>query len=380
MYSYILDFKIKIIILFSHQNNKKNKITFPDIDIHSNQIENITEKKDISIELFELFINRYKEKFTLEIMIDNKEFILNVDKVTKKTNFLFDQKIIDKNTKEEKRLNCLNINEEFDIYYNYFKDKNDLESLIKSTLALLDEEKYSSFSFLFHIFSKCHHYISKLGINNILLKIKYKGNLSKYDNQNLYKSIPEEFHFSPILIIYYIFNDIFKLKKFIDINENNIITTINFLYKYSNLFDKALEIFPAYSFLIDKAETIEKIKIVLKCSNNFSNFIYMINEKKEHISKYITDKLIIINDFFDLNNIFNEPFNNNFYKSLIELNEYEIKSKTKILDYFPEKLENLKDIQLIRRIIYDYFKGEKKKQLSKQLYSLINKIDFKIIC
>ena len=121
---------IQIYFLLSYEKNKKINIDKIK-NLSKNKIENITMKNNVSIELLEFYLNIEKDNyiFEFEIVINNKVFILNVDKIKKGINFVFNQTIINKKTKKRIKLNCFDINEEFDIYYNHFKN-NDIESLI----------------------------------------------------------------------------------------------------------------------------------------------------------------------------------------------------------------------------------------------------------
>ena len=380
----------KIYFLFSYDNDKKDKKKIINLDFKSqknHKIKNITEKKNLSVELIELLYNIEKENENvipeIETKIDNKTFILKIENIKKGINIIFNPTIIDKETKEEIKLNCFDINEEFDIYYNFFED--DIESLINSSIKLIEDGgKNSTFSFLFHMFSKYPIISEKIEINKLLFKIKHKGDLSKID-KDIYKSIPKYLNINPILIIYYFFNDINILKKIID-NEEYRNDVFNCLEKYNNLFPNSIELYPDYSFIIDKLDSIQKIITILKCSNKLSDFIYVINEKKEHISKYL-EKILIINDFFNIKNIFNEPFNDNFYFSLFNIKEYSNKCNKLLIDYHPEEIENeilvdyfpdaVNKINVIGKIIFQYFIGKNKKEFKKQLKSLINEKNFK---
>ena len=316
-------------IYFLSSFNIKKTIGYKSfINMSKIKIENITKKKNISVDLYELKVNIKNDNslFELEIEIDNKSFILCSNNIKKGTNFIFNKTIIDKNTKEKMKLNCFDINEEFDIYYHHFKNmsKLDIESLIKSSLKIIEDGgKDSTFSFLFHLFTKYTSIFTNIkDINSFLIKIKDKGDLSKID-KNKVQIIFDSFNcnYNPIIIIYSIFNDIDYLKKMIN---NKVCRHAIFacLVKYNNLFSKSIELFPDYSFLIDKSNSLQEIIDVLKCSYKLSDFIFLINKKKEHISKYIKEDLILINDYFNMENEFNKSFNDHFYISLISLKEY----------------------------------------------------------
>ena len=69
--------------------------------------------------------------------------------------------------------------------------------------------------------------------------------------------------------------------------------------------------------MIEKSKSLEKVKLILKCSNNLLDFIQVLNEKKELIANYfdknINENSLILNEFFDLENALSQKIDENFY-------------------------------------------------------------------
>ena len=103
---------------------------------------------------------------------------------------------------------------------------------------------------------------------------------------------------------------------------------------------------------------------------------FWINKKKEHISKYIKEDLILINDYFNMENEFNKSFNDHFYISLISFKEYAKKNNKCIIGYFFEKKLKEKTMNLIRKILLQYFININKIESFNKISFLINEQDF----
>ena len=360
--------KTRIYFLFSY--NDKNKIEFPSFK-SSNYFKSYKiDYKDENLELFEI---TGSISHGIQIKIDNNIYLLPITDTLKKNNFLFNKFLIKENSKLKIKLNSLNINEEFDIYYAFFNKKSNeaINDLISSSLDLLKEN--STLSFYLNIFMK--H--PKIYINNekILLDIMFPGDLSNLDIEyfkNILKN--ESIIYSDLEVIFYIFKDIDYIKK--NITTNNYKSLIfDCLDKYRKLFRNSVSIsFSTYSFLICESDSIQRIKSVLKCIDNFTDFINIINENKEHISKFIKNikkddlkklkdnkNLIIIDEFFDIEAIFSEAIKENTYISLISIREFETKNNQEILCILSQDF--YKTESLIRKMIFLYFRGFETKKL-----------------
>ena len=373
-------YKVKdrsLYFLFTNENYNEKKIGFPEIKTKVNRYNtNYNDNKKYSVVLFEIFGNEFKE---IIILIDNSLFIMPIKaKTTNENIFLFNQKLIEVKTKKEIKLNILNINEEFDIYYNYCKEKfaeftapptKIKDDLLSSALYILKTN--STFSFFLTILIK----FPKLYQNDwkfcekLLLDIKYKGDLSIIDKKELYNiKIDDSMEYTVIIDIFSIFNDIDYLRQKIDEKNYNKERLFFNLSKYKVLFYNSLDMIQSYSFLISVSDSISNIKIVLKCINNFTDFINIINENKEHIIKLIKkiDKeerknIIIINDYFDIRKIIEEGIKENVYNSLFCIKGIEMKSDIKIFFVSDFLLFNDKnnDEILLRNFIFNYFRGLK---------------------
>ena len=327
----------------------------------------------------------------IKIKIDNfhlKPIIINNEN---KNIFLFNQILIEENTKKEIKLNILNINEELDIYYN-FNIKNLSNQLVDVLLssALYALNTYSTFSFYLSILTKFPKLYQERGnfCETLLLNIKYKGDLSRFDKKELYhiKMNGDSLRDSVIIDIFSIFNDIDYIRQKIKNEKKYKDCLFFYLEKYKTLFYNSLDMFQSYSFLMSVADSMNNIKIVLKCINNFTDFINIINDNKKHIIKLIgktdkkkvvvdelvndeldndegdnndeikkTNNLIIIDDFFNMEKIYDEGIKENVYNSLISIKNFEAKYHKIILNFFPHN--NLRNEKKLSDLIFSYYRG-----------------------
>ena len=173
---------------------------------------------------------------------------------------------------------------------------------------------------------------------NILLNINKKGDLSKISKDELYKIFAKpEKNYLIIELIYCVFQDLERLKILIS-DFNNKILLFECIQQFNLLFSNSFKLFPNYIFLIDIAKSINDIKSILKCSNKLTDFIYLINEKKEYIIKFIEkENEIVLTDFFNISKAFNESFDDHFYFTLNKIEEFENKNNKKIFHLIYEK-------------------------------------------
>ena len=134
------------------------------------------------------------------------------------------------------------------------------------------------------------------------------------------------------------------------------------LNNYPNLFLHSLQLFPDFSFLIKKIESINDLKIILKCSIGLFDMISIINENKEYIiGNIIKNKSLNFYEFIE-EKTFSEPLDQNIYSVLNNIKEYEKKNNNKILgSNMNDRLNmirNVKDIKIQIRIILFEFLNE----------------------
>ena len=266
-----------------------------------NKIYNLGEikKNEITFYIYYIEFYGYLPESGINIKIPGDSLYIKANENNNKKNFLFNQFLFDKDNKKKCKLNFFDIYEEFEIYYRIHydqknKNKNSLKYLISSTIYLFKNNKEeSSFSFFLTVLIKD---TEKIFINifneekdNILLNIKNKGDLTKIKNEEikLLFMLKINYKYEDVCLIYMILSEnIVELKQLL---KDNNISNLMFkcLKKYKNLFSNSLKLFPDFSFLINMSDSLDKIKIILKCSNSLTDFIYLLNEKKEIISNYI---------------------------------------------------------------------------------------------
>jgi hypothetical protein len=352
-----------VFLLFSYESKKQKKINFYKYKIVDKIIlENkfIKKENNYIIELYEIersntiFELVLKNSNIISIQIDNYE--LNI-KLSTDELFIF-------NEKKDLNINCLTIEEEFKFYYEFIKKHKDkskkyLTSLIKSTFRILEENKeHSTFSLLLTILIE-EESIKFINENNYdiektLLKIEKKGDLPKIDKKKL--DFFEENKFMKYYIIYIIFENKDELRKYIKKPKNRRLI-FDVLFKYKKLFQNYINIFNDYSFLIDEVDSIIVLYNLFHFPKKLSEFIFLLNNKKEHIFDLIFEKEkgFLIQDFFSPtdDNIFNENFNESFYISLISINEYILETyKDKFI--FGFKIEP-KRKNFIHSILFNFF-------------------------
>ena len=301
----------------------------------------VKNEKCLNIYYIEVFSDFSDSK--IKIDISNNSFFIKLNTIEQKKNYLFNQSLLNQENKEISKLNCFDINEEFEIYYKIHsegKNINSLYSLISSTLYLIkkggEESSYSLFLALF--IKESFKLNEKENINDILLNIKHKGDLTKISKEELNKIVNSNENKEYGLIIYRIYlilsqQNIEEIKKTLPIDSNLNKFIILYLDRYRNIFLHSLQLFPNYSYLINIAKSLDEIKIILKCSNSLTDFIYILNDKKEFISKFIgenqKENQLILNQFFDLEIAFQQEFDDKFYLVLNNIREFETKIKKK---------------------------------------------------
>ena len=174
--------------LFTREiNTKEININYKSKIYHLGNI--IKNDKTISVYYIEIFDGYQKD---IEIKILNDSFFIKLDDI--KEPFLFNKYLFDKNNKKIDKLNMFDICEEFEINYRIHKEKNNVNSLkllISSTLNSLKTKKEEiNFSLFLDLFIKEHSYLMKnVNIDEILLKKKNNGDLTRISNEALYKII-----------------------------------------------------------------------------------------------------------------------------------------------------------------------------------------------
>ena len=260
--------------------------------------EKVKDGKTLNIYYIEaLFSNS-----NIKIDVSKKSFFLKLESIqlnVSKT-FLFNKDLFDKDNKKIGKLNCFDINEEFDIYYQFHsKEKNlkQLNSLISSTKNIIkNDEENSNFSFLVNIIMKDSFNLLNNKISeDILLNIKKKGDLTKIPKEKLYdiyNNRKNEKILQIIIVIYMILSeqDIEEIVKFLETNKIRVVELISYFDKFENLFLNSINLFPKYTFLFDYADSFNKIKTIFKCSKNLTDFIYSLNAKKETITSFLDNE------------------------------------------------------------------------------------------
>ena len=310
-------------------------------------------------------------------------FFLKLDNIKfhKSKIFLFNKDLIDEDNKKIGKLNCFDINEEFDLYYKFHsKEKNlkNLDFLISSAMNIIESDKEkSNFSFLVNIIMKdSFNLIKSEMLEEILLNIKNKGDLTKISKDKLYEiyNCRKDTKILQIIILIYMIlseQNIDEIVKFLELKKIRVVELISYLDKFENLFKNSINIFPKYTFLFDYADSFNIIITIFKCSKNLTDFIYSLNAKKEIIKSFLDNEKkeeeneidiiltemnndnekddkekkkeinkLILNNFFDLENAFNPEFDENFYMILNNIKEFEAKIKKKIF-YIQDKFKQL---------------------------------------
>ena len=167
-----------IYFLVSDENNKKIEIP-QKFMLKTYEIGNIVwNKRPIRVELFIIFIpTDNSQELEINVKFELAPFILKIRNIQNKKTILFNQSIFEeRNPKNIIKLNCFDIYEEFNIYFNYFQKQNDIDPLMASSIKTLsDGGENSTFSFFLTIYMK--NQISNKLMEKILLNIKSKGDL-----------------------------------------------------------------------------------------------------------------------------------------------------------------------------------------------------------
>lgn len=311
-------------------------------------------KEDISLKIICVKIYCLVARCNVKLKIDQQLYSLVLNPGI---NFTFDHFVNEQTNKNKVKLNCFDIYEEFYIYSRLIPNYDNKSLLINKALNIFETNK-QNFSFSFFINILIYSIENQITINEIekiLLNIKEKGDLTKiykkdlvpYIKVNKISSINDAF----IILTIYKKNDLLILFK-----EKNIFTVLN---NYPNLFLHSLQLFPDFSFLIKKAESINDLKIILKCSIGLFDMISIINENKEYImGNIIKNKSLIFYEFIG-EKTFSEPLDQNIYSVLNNIKEYEKKNKSKILESNMNDrlnmIRNTKDIVIqIRILLFEF--------------------------
>ena len=303
----------------------------------------------------------------IEIKILNNSFWIKADDINKEISFLFNQPFYDKNKKIIKT-KFFDIYEEFEIYYRIHSEKknmNSLKLLVSSTLKFLKANKEkSNFSLFLSLFIKEHSQLIKnINIEGILINMKNKGDLKRTPYDELLKialANKQNKIYMEIYLIYIILSQntelIIGLLEDEYLNEQSI---FDCLKKYEKIFSNSVQLFPKFTPLLEMANSFDKIKSILKCSKDLTDFVYFINEKKELILKYIDEKKCLrIEDFFDLKFAFEQQFDEDYYLALNNIEEFEIKFKKRFFNLdmiYQFSFSN----RNIKPIIFNWIIGEK---------------------
>ena len=212
---------------------------------------------------------------------------------------------------------------------------NSLKLLIISTLNFLQSnEEGANFRLFLSLFIKEHSNLIKNFklLEQILINMKNKGDLTKILNEQLYEIInvnKQNKKYIEIYLIYLILTQktetVNALLKDGDINEQSIIESIE---KYQKIFSNSVKLFPKYTFLIKFANSFNKIESILRCSKDLADFIYFLNEEKDFIIKYIDEKNYLRIENF-LREAFFQKYDEDFYLAIYSLRQLEIKFNKK---------------------------------------------------
>ena len=304
----------------------------------------------------------------IEIKILNNSFWIKADDINKEISFLFNQPFYDKNKKIIKT-KFFDIYEEFEIYYRIHSEKknmNSLKLLVSSTLKFLKANKEkSNFSLFLSLFIKEHSQLIKnINIEGILINMKNKGDLKRIPYDELLKialANKQNKIYMEIYLIYIILSQntelIIGLLEDEYLNEQSI---FDCLKKYEKIFSNSVQLFPKFTPLLEMANSFDKIKSILKCSKDLTDFVYFINEKKELILKYIDEKKCLrIEDFFDLKFAFEQQFDEDYYLALNNIEEFEIKFKKRFFNLDMIYQLFFFNNRNIKPIIFNWIIGEK---------------------
>ncbi len=286
------------------------------------------------VEIFDISQNS-----NIKIDIADKSFFLHPNKNTLEVEFIFNNFLYDKEDKKICKLNFFDIYEEFEIFYRIHSEKKNVSSLkwlISSCANIIKKEgKESNLSFFFIIFIKDQSIFNPN--DDILKNIKNKGDLTRISKDEFYKiTVGREKYIHLYLIYLFFFPYCEELKKLLVEIKNSKQIMLECIKKYKFLFSNTIELYPEYSFLMSLSESLDELKIILKCSKNLSDLIYIINENKIAISRLLKkdNKSIIIEEIFNLEMAFNESVDDNFYFLLNEIKEYEKKTNLKLFYFF----------------------------------------------
>jgi len=180
-----------VFLLFSYELNKKKKISFSSWNIVNKVILEDKYKKednDYIIELYEIK-REFKPFFMFGSYIDIK--IDNYDLGMK----IFQDEIFIFNEKNDLNINCLTIEEEFNLYYEFIKKNKDKDNsknilnLKESIFRIMNKNKKClTLSLLLTIIIEedFNKIIDEKIIEKFISFIDKKGNLLKIDKEKLY--------------------------------------------------------------------------------------------------------------------------------------------------------------------------------------------------
>ena len=156
-----------------------------------------------------------------------------------------------------------------------------------------------------------------------------KGDLTRISKDEFYK-IVKYIHLYLIYLFFFPYCE--ELDELLVEIKNSKQIMLECMKKYKFLFSNTIQLYPEYSFLMSLSESLNELKIILKCSKNLSDLIYIINQNKIDISRLLKkdNKSIIIEEIFNLEMAFNESVDDNFYFLLNEIKEYEKKTNLKL--------------------------------------------------
>ena len=346
--------RISILLLLSIPD-EKDLLSFSIKDFK--YFHSIIEYENKKIVFCEVNVSENNEKIRdIPILIGEKEYIIKSFEVKYKKNFIFQKQMTYFN--KLYNINNLEIEDELKIYYLMLKKNNSYNEeyftcLTNEILDILENRNDSStLSLYLIIYTMNFDILNFRRVKNCLKLIKSIGNINKVDKTKL-----EDIE---MLILYRMFKD---FKSLLNDNLSNVMINLifDYLYNYPNL-KELLNITDYISELIEISPTSKIILSTLKYIEDINTFIEIINKKKQKITNLLkigNDK-IILNDFFDLNNLSYENCNELFYANLYSIKSME-KEKFKFLSFNYSLddilVSNNKTIKLKKLIIYYLIKG-----------------------
>ena len=270
-----------------------------------------------TIFFYEIFLSDIIKSKEIPIYINNIPYIIKVIDI-KHVNFLFHHKIINQNNNLFTDMNNLDIEDEFNLFYQIslnkqkIDEKNDyLKFLLSNSLNILESEKiFSTFSFFLAIYNKYQDFdLLKKYINNIVSI----GNLKKIKET---KVLNQELYTLCKMI-----TDVNFLDNNIKGNDKNII--FECLNNYQN-FINSIGISIDLDNILVNSNTFSELLILLKYIPNIQAFfIFIYKHREKFMKKFQAEKRkIIIDKYFILNNIDNEELSEEFFYCVYKLKRY----------------------------------------------------------